>query len=470
MSQPPLRNPFSSSPPRTSFNPSSSNSFSSVSKPAPKAGLSLGPPRSKRTPSQKSGSKDDAIRSTDSDALISRLSALEAGYLDQRLDPFTRLFLSSPFPTTSGNAPRSLDSNRGPPPSQRRPPLINIGTFLRCSTLDKMISDFLLSDQLGVGKRRSKKQILSIGSGSDSRFWRIKSDPRLEERLGHYLELDFPQLTRKKIQSIIRSEMLSSLVEGKDSIGSDQGGGAMSDRVRIENDETRLLSPNYSLHPFDIRESKVEGGPPDFLEQLDPDSPTLILAECVLAYIRPTEANRFLGLVTSHFKDVTLLGYDICLGGDQGSSDEDGSELDPNREGGGGLGEEGGRISRFGKVMLANLESRNLNLEGAKQYTEPRSHLKRFQTILLQPSSSSSSSTHDHLVGKEEEKVDAETRPQAIGDVDVRGGFKSLKRIWDDLDSKEKDRLSRLEGLDEVEEMDMLLSHYCLSWCSRKTK
>lgn len=44
------------------------------------------------------------------------------------------------------------------------------------------------------------------------------------------------------------------------------------------------------------------------------------------------------------------------------------------------------------------------------------------------------------------------------------GGAQSLREAWRNLDSAERTRLSRLEGLDEVEELEMLLGHYCISW------
>ena len=58
-----------------------------------------------RTPDQSRQHKDDIIRSTDNDAVTSRLSAVEAGYLS---DDFARLFI------TNEENPRRLPlMNRG---------------------------------------------------------------------------------------------------------------------------------------------------------------------------------------------------------------------------------------------------------------------------------------------------------------------------------------------------------------------
>jgi O-methyltransferase involved in polyketide biosynthesis len=54
-----------------------------------------------------------------------------------------------------------------PQPLPRRPPIINIGTALRCRRLDECVERFLSEGE-------GKKQIVSLGAGSDARFWRIQ--------------------------------------------------------------------------------------------------------------------------------------------------------------------------------------------------------------------------------------------------------------------------------------------------------
>jgi [phosphatase 2A protein]-leucine-carboxy methyltransferase len=91
---------------------------------------------------------DAAIRQTDNDAALARLSAVKKGYV---LDPFIQHLV-----------PRA---HLQPP----RPPLINIGTFVRSTAIDDILFDWLeTTEQLG-----QKCQIVSLGAGSDTRFWRI---------------------------------------------------------------------------------------------------------------------------------------------------------------------------------------------------------------------------------------------------------------------------------------------------------
>lgn len=150
---------------------------------APGSGLSLGLPRSRGGRSTATASTqstqqqqqqlnistaaaDASVRSTDSDALTSRLSALKCGYLDPKKDTYSEYFVYGQ------EIARGLRSTNAQPllnpPINRRPPIINIGTWLRCETLDALVEAFLKSG--GVG---TKKQIISLGAGSDARYWRI---------------------------------------------------------------------------------------------------------------------------------------------------------------------------------------------------------------------------------------------------------------------------------------------------------
>lgn len=91
---------------------------------------------------------DAPVRLTDTDAALARLSAVQRGYLH---DPYVKHVV-----------PRAHLQ-----PS--RPPLINIGTFVRSAAIDSLIDGwFQLSEQEG-----QLCQIVSLGAGSDTRFWRI---------------------------------------------------------------------------------------------------------------------------------------------------------------------------------------------------------------------------------------------------------------------------------------------------------
>ena len=94
--------------------------------------------------------EDDATRSTNTDASVSRLAAVNKGYWS---DPHAHLFCkrsSSPAPT--------------------RPPLINRGTFLRNSALNALMHAFATSFPLQTC------QVVSLGAGSDTRAFLGETD------------------------------------------------------------------------------------------------------------------------------------------------------------------------------------------------------------------------------------------------------------------------------------------------------
>lgn len=99
-------------------------------------------------PSNSRQESNAPIRLTDADAALARLSAVQKDYLQ---DPFVKHLV-----------PRA---HLQPP----RPPLINVGTYVRSSAIDKLVEGWLL-----LAEQENKQcQIVSLGAGSDTRFWRI---------------------------------------------------------------------------------------------------------------------------------------------------------------------------------------------------------------------------------------------------------------------------------------------------------
>jgi [phosphatase 2A protein]-leucine-carboxy methyltransferase len=97
---------------------------------------------------ERSQDADGAIRQTDSDAILARLSTVKQGYLE---DPFVAHLV-----------PRAQFQ-------PARPPLINIGTYVRSKSIDSLVDQWLEYCE----REQKSCQIVSLGAGSDTRFWRI---------------------------------------------------------------------------------------------------------------------------------------------------------------------------------------------------------------------------------------------------------------------------------------------------------
>ncbi|KAL1938560.1 hypothetical protein VTO73DRAFT_11583 [Trametes versicolor] len=325
------------------------------------------PPQQQRLPEG-----DAAIRATDNDAALARLSAVRKGYLT---DPFITPLV-----------PRAHLQ-------QARPPLINIGTYVRSEALDELVDGWLaLSQQEGT-----KCQIVSMGAGSDTRFWRIATGPR-RDNLARYIEIDFPEITTKKAMAIRKSRELSASLGKPEEVSLGSGG-------------TTLHSPVYNLLSGDLRRPPTESLAPllaaGTTPLLSPSLPTLMIFECVLAYMTPAAS----GVVVDWFTD-----YFAAPGGTAP------------------LGcvvyEMFALHGPFGKVMVNNLKARNVTLPGA----EPYSTFESLPTRFLQ---------HGWELAR------------AVT-------LKDLRREY--IAPSELERISELEMLDEIEELELVLAHYAITW------
>ncbi|KAF2876349.1 leucine carboxyl methyltransferase 1 [Massariosphaeria phaeospora] len=314
----------------------------------------------------KEAMRDNAIRNTDQDAAGSRVSCVELGYLH---DPYARLFASQP--------------------STRRLPLLNRGTYVRTSAIDHLVDKFLTTYP------DSPKQIVSLGAGTDTRFFRLQ-DGYPESRIVYH-EVDFAVNTVAKLASIRKHPQLHTKL------------GAI-EPPRTPN-EASYYSPTYNVHALDLRSlaSSSDGVPIPELPNLDPSIPTLLLSEMCLTYLQPSTVSSILHIFLTRYIAVptpaALVLYEPVL---------------PN--------------DAFGRTMISNLSTRNISLPTLNAYPE---------------------------------LSDQRARLKGYGFVD---GYKvaDTALIWREWVPKaEKDRVAGLEMLDELEELELLLRHYCVAWAWR---
>lgn len=110
---------------------------------------------------------------------------------------------------------------------------------------------------------------------------------------------------------------------------------------------TLLAADLRNLHPDTPTEHRINS---DLLfgstnTTLKSELPTLVLFECVLAYIAPDKADWLIEHLGRRFGDVSAVSYDIALAGDTDDASATGTTwagVPPP--------------SRFGRVMLQNLE------------------------------------------------------------------------------------------------------------------
>lgn len=383
-----------------------------------------------------SGAKDRVVQGTDNDASISRLSAVELGYLD---DPFARIL------TVSGGAGtrRFPIINRGTLNQQfysiviiwKSSTLLTVGlrletgTYVRTTAIDNLVHRFLDEPD---GQPPRKKQIISLGAGSDTRVFRLfASRPSLQLV---YHELDFPVNTAAKIRVIRSTPLLRRTLHIENP--------SKPDDVSISAEGDALHSRFYHIHPIDLRTlskpfivdshsssdypsdlentSSRSRSSPVLLPGVDTSLPTLLISECCLVYLSPEDAAG----VVDYFTKVLFPRTSVS---------ETADAITPL---GLVLYEPIRPDDPFGKTMVSNLAARGIQLQTLHRYASLDAQRQRLRD-------------HGFDGG------------QGAADIDF---------IWEHwISEAEKERVAGLEMLDEVEEWKLLAQHYCVAWGWRES-
>ncbi|KAM6202491.1 tRNA wybutosine-synthesizing protein 4 [Rhynchocyon petersi] len=177
------------------------------------------------------------------------------------------------------------------PGTARRAPLIHRGYYVRARAVQHCVHAFL--EQTGAHPDAAPAQILSLGAGSDSLYFRLKSAGRLSRAA--VWEVDFPEVTRRKVQAIRDTPELCALT------GPFQEG-LPACALLFESSDYRLLGLDLrQLQRLD--EALAAAG-------LDAAAPTLLLAEAVLTYLEPESAAGLIAWAACRFPNALFVIYE----------------------------------------------------------------------------------------------------------------------------------------------------------------
>ncbi|KAK9369966.1 S-adenosyl-L-methionine-dependent methyltransferase [Lipomyces kononenkoae] len=366
-------------------------------------------------------SRNKVMQDTDTDALVSKVAAEKAGYFH---DPLLKLFL-----------PSKLDHV-----DIHKLPLFNRGTFVRVMAVSKLVEGFLAvpSDK--------KKQIISLGAGSDTRPFHLL--PQYGSNLVYH-ELDFAVSARRKAQLIAEHDVLKNAIPGpveydihtpefpprqrrwsssrlyvssrEPALPSGSGPSGSSSSINTHSQrnssssvanphgfETPLKSPSYYVHGVDLRHLMTPASVQS-LPGLDFSLPTLIVSECCLCYLEPDASDAVLATLIKAFTGPSCSNQLGIVSYEPFSSDD-----------------------QFGKVMVHNLAMRGISIPT----------MMAFPTLQAQVS-----------------------RLRGLGfTATAAGNLKYVHDAW--VSSEEMHKINALEILDELEEFDLLVAHYGIYWGS----
>lgn len=236
-------------------------------------------------------SSDEAVRATCDDATSCKRFATSKGYWN---DPYIQYFS------------RSV--------GERKAPEINRGYYARVKGVNHLLDAF-------IQKTECNCQVVNIGAGLDTTFWRLKDENLLPKK---FFEVDFPTIVARKIHCIKTKPPLSKpLIEthSTDSLTLDAHS-LNSDRFCIIGADLRDLSN------LDEKLKKCH---------LNPELPTVFVSECVLVYMTPSQSSNLVRWAAETLHTAMFISYEQVNMGD-----------------------------RFGQVMIENLQRRHCNLAGVE--------------------------------------------------------------------------------------------------------
>jgi len=268
------------------------------------------------------------------------------------------------------------------------------GTYVRTKAIDNLVEQFIDKDPA------QKKQIISLGAGSDTRFFRLMSRSPRENGKGYdrpniiYHEIDFPKNTLAKLKLVHELNDLCQHVSTPWS---------WSSSTDIHSPPDTFHAGNYHVHPVDLRSLDPSMAPPRSFEYIEKDLPTLIISECCLVYLAPVAADTVALYFTQHlFPTTTPLGLVLY------------EPINPH--------------DAFGKVMVSNLAARGIVLQTLRKYGSLAAQAARMKAYGFEGS-----------------------------------GGADVNTLWEKgVDEREKERVAGLEMTDEVEEWELLAGHYCV--------
>lgn len=344
--------------------------------------------------------KEKLVRATDLDALSCRASVNELSYFDNR-DPYIEdMMLSYKNNLQFCSGYSALSAGRTFRSIFNEKKLPIIN---RGTYIRIALLDKVISQFI---HEFGTCQIISLGGGTDTRCFNVlKNNNNVI-----YHELDFPESTKIKKLAILKNETLKKIIDYE---GADIEVNSKEDFSNIPSD---IHTSRYHLYGCDLRLLNEENEASALIQKyINKSLPTIILSECVLCYLSLKENECILAFwkkVLDHTKTcISILIYEPLSLRDS-----------------------------FGVTMTHNLSKRGIELPIFDKFPDLTS---RFDLL----------------------KNNLGLNRVKITDMCNVGGFNMSDRPinpW--ISIEELRRINKLELIDELEEIILLLKHYCLCY------
>ena len=253
-------------------------------------------------------------------------------------------------------------------------PLINRGTYCRVFAINSKLHEILDNHKKLEEFKDSKINIIILGSGFDTTYFNLMSEGYTNIE---FYEYDYKKIIDQKLKYISKFKQLSEIVKNNNN--------------------------NYHLIDCDITNKKLFSESLNQIKSSEKDI-TIVICECLLVYIDRDITVDMLSTINERFDNVYILEYDL-IGPD-----------DP-----------------FGKEMVDNLRSRNINLRGFNDVKNVKDQIERLKDAKFE-------------------------------DVNIVDMYYIYFKF---LPVEDRKRIERLELMDEFEELNLLQKHACFGYASK---
>ena len=255
-------------------------------------------------------------------------------------------------------------------------PLINRGTYCRVYAINTKLHEAINNFRKIEEYKNSKINIIILGSGFDTTYFNLMSEGY--NNIDVY-EYDYKEIIDKKTKYISKSKPLLDIIN-----------------KNKNKNNYYLINCNITNHTkFSESLNNIKTAENDL---------TIVICECLLVYIDEKTTIEMLSCLVKRFDNIYLLEYDL-IGPD-----------DP-----------------FGKEMVENLKTRNIQLRGFDDVKNVEDQINRLK------------------------KADFEY-------VNIVDMFHVYFKV---LPVEDRRRIERLELMDEFEELNLLQKHACFGFASK---
>ncbi|XP_055340027.1 leucine carboxyl methyltransferase 1-like [Paramacrobiotus metropolitanus] len=219
---------------------------------------------------------DEHIMLTNEEATLCKLDAIKMGYWK---DPYLPQFVHGSFR------------------HERKAPDMYKGYYARVKCVERLVLDFVHAVIKDNKAEIPVVQIVNLGAGYDTLYWRLKSNEKLCNQVRiKVVDLDLLPVTIKKYHAIKTHKQLSSLLTGEWKEG--------------ELPQGELHTGDYDLISADIRDTLNIERKLMAACKLDPKRPTLFIAECVLIYMNTGSTKQLLTWIAETFETACFINYE----------------------------------------------------------------------------------------------------------------------------------------------------------------